>query len=142
MMEEIRTLDLGWFLGFLVERCGIEFALKRRLLLAGTGIFIREIEELFVDELRGELLEQRRLLTIGGVFELEGTVVGLGWSGKTGRGFLGTLQRLVLRHGGKAAEAMVSEQGRELTQGLGLWNARTRLDVVSGECGRDELGLH
>lgn len=97
-MEVVRTLDLGWLLGFLVKGCGIEFALERRLLFAGPRILIREVKELFVNELWGELLEQRGFMAVGGVLELEGTVVGLGRGGKSGRGFLRTLQRLVLRH--------------------------------------------
>lgn len=72
--------------------------------------------------------------------ELEGSVLGLGWSGIVKRGLL-TMQRLLLWHMREAPEAMVAEDGHELRL-LGLLGNGTLSEVISREGRRDELGLH
>lgn len=78
-------------------------------------------------------------MVVGGELELEGSVLGLRRSRIVQLG-LGIVQRLLLGHVGEAAEAMVAEQGHELR--LGLLGHGTSAQVVPGEGGRNELGLH
>lgn len=82
------------------------------------------------------------MVVVGGELKLEGSVLGLGGTGIVQWGLL-VLQRLLLRHLGVAAKAMIGEDGHELwrRRRLGLGDG-TRADVVAGERGRDELGLH
>lgn len=79
-------------------------------------------------------------MVVGGELELEGSVLGLGRSRIVVQLGLGIVQRLLLGHVGEAAEAMVTEQGHELR--LGLLGHGTSAQVVPGEGGRNELGLH
>lgn len=50
-----------WFLGFLVKGFGVKLGLKGGLFLGRRRncVLVRHLKELFVDELRRELLEHR-----------------------------------------------------------------------------------
>lgn len=126
----------GWLLGFLVKGFGVKLGLEGGLFLQGSLIFVGKVEELFVHELRGELLQDGRrflvLVIICSVLELEVGVLGLSWG-------LWAVDGGLLRDLGEAAEPMVTEQRHELRLGLGNG---TSTEVVARECGWDELGLH
>lgn len=133
-MEEFTSS--GGLFGFLVKGFRVELGLKSWLFLQGSLLLVGKVEELFVHELRGELLQDGSrflvLVIVGIVLELEVGVLGLSWG-------LWAVDGGLLRDLGKATEPMITEQRHELRLGLGN---RTGTEVVAWECRRDELGLH
>lgn len=57
MMEQLGANVLCRLLGFLVKGFGVKFGLECGLFLQGHLILVGDLKELFVNELRRELLE-------------------------------------------------------------------------------------